>query len=417
MKNFVKSYKSTIILLLAIIAGGIIGLVMGEKASIFKPFGDLFINMMFMIVIPLVFFSITSAIASMTSGKRFGQIMGSMITVFVVTGLIAAIFALAGAKIFPPSEGVNIQMENVEQENADVSIMDQIVQTVTVTDFSALLDRSNMLALIVFSIIMGFAASSLGEKAKPFVSFLQAGNEVMIKMVKIIMYAAPIGLGAYFASLVGEFGPTLLGSYFRAVLYYYPMAIIYFVAFFTIYAYIAGGKTGIKTFWKNTLSPVATSLGTCSSAATLPVNLEATKNMGVPKDIRETVVPLGVSLHKDGSVMGGVLKITFLMGIFGQPVSGFGTYLAIIGMALLVGLVMGAIPQGGMIGEVLILSVFGFPPAALPIIAALSAIIDPPATALNAVGDNPAAMLVARKVEGKDWIESEEKKSAMTTNA
>lgn len=409
MKNFFKSYKSTIILLASIMAGGIIGLVFGEKATVLKPLGDLFINMMFMIVIPLVFFSITSAIASMTSGKRFGKIMTSMVSVFVLTGLIAAVFALMGAKIFPPSEGVSIQMEEVKQENTDISVADQIVQTLSVTDFSALLDRSNMLALIIFSIIMGFAAATAGEKAKPFIAFLQAGNEIMIKMVKIIMYAAPIGLGAYFATLVGEFGPTLLGSYFRAVLYYYPMAIIYFVVFFSIYAYIAGGKKGIGTFWKNTLSPVATSLGTCSSAATLPVNLEAAKNMGVPKDIRETVIPLGVSLHKDGSVMGGVLKITFLLGIFGKPIDGIGTYLMIIGMALLVGLVMGAIPQGGMIGEVLILSVFGFPPAALPIIAALSAIIDPPATTLNAVGDNPASMLVAKSVEGKGWIESEKK--------
>lgn len=409
MKNsFWKSYRFPIILLSAIIIGAIVGLVAGDKAAVIKPLGDLFLNLMFMIVVPLVFFSIASAIASMGNAKRLGKIMGSMLTVFLVTGIIAAVVAIIGVKIFPPADGVLIDMVKPEASSEDFSIGDQIVSTLTVSDFGELFSRSNMLALIVFSVIMGLATSLIGEKGKPFATFLKAGNDVMLKMVQIVMYYAPIGLGAYFAALVGEFGPTLVGSYFRAVLYYYPLAIIYFVVFFTFYAFIGGGKKGIRVFWKNTLSPVVTSIATCSSAATLPVNLEATKKMGVPADIRETTLPLGVSLHKDGSVIGGVLKVTFLFGVFGMNFSGLNTYLLVIGVALLVGMVMGAIPQGGMIGEMLILSLFGFPPEALPIIAAISTIIDPPATLLNVVGDNAASMMVARATEGKDWINEQE---------
>ena len=128
--------------------------------------------------------------------------------------------------------------------------------------------------------------------------------------------------------------------------------------------------------------------------------------MGIKKDIRDTTIPLGAALHKDGSVMGGVLKIVFVFGIFGLDVSGFGTFALIIGVSLLVGIVMGAIPSGGMIGEMLILSLFGLPPEALPIIAAISTLIDPPATLLNASGDNVASMMVSRSVEGKNWLKN-----------
>jgi Na+/H+-dicarboxylate symporter len=126
--------------------------------------------------------------------------------------------------------------------------------------------------------------------------------------------------------------------------------------------------------------------------------------MGISEDIRNTTIPLGAALHKDGSVMGGVLKIVFILAIFDKDIWSGGMFLAIIGCSLLVGLVIGAIPTGGMIGEMLILSMFGLPPEALPIIAVISTLIDPPATLLNATGDNVASMLVNRLVEGKDWL-------------
>lgn len=404
-----KAYRFSFILLGSIIIGSIIGGFYGEKAVVLKPLGDLFLNLMFMVVIPLVFFSISSAIAGMGDAKRFGKVIGWTLGIFLFTSIVASSTALLGVKIFSPSEGVSIELTKPEAADESFTWGDQIVSTISVSDFAELFSRSNMLALIVFAVILGFSTRLIGEKGKPFASFLKSGNEVVLKMVQIIMYYAPIGLGAYFAALVGEFGPTLLGSYFRAALFYYPFAIIYFFVFFTLYAYIGGKRKGVKVFWKNMFSPTITSLATCSSAATLPVNLEATKKMGIPDDISETSVPLGVSLHKDGSVIGGVLKMVFVFGIFGMDFSGINMYLAVGGVAILVGMVMGAIPQGGMIGEMLILSMFGLPPEALPIIAAISTIIDPPATVLNATGDNAASMMVTRMVEGKGWNEAEVK--------
>jgi Na+/H+-dicarboxylate symporter len=285
-----------------------------------------------------------------------------------------------------------------------VSVLGHIVNTFTVNDFGALLSKSNMLQLIVFALLFGLATALTGEKAKPVASFLTAGTAVMMRMVQIIMYYAPIGLGCYFAVIIGDLGPQILEGYLRAFMLYLVVAVIYYFGFFTLYAFLASGKDGIRTFWKHAVAPSITAIATCSSAACIPVNLATVKKMGVPDDISETIIPLGANTHKDGSVFGGVLKIVFLFSLFGRDMTSPSAIVTIIAVAFLVGAVMGAIPSGGMIGEMLILSVFGFPPEVLPIIAVISTIIDAPATLLNSTGNTVSAMMVARLVEGKNWL-------------
>ncbi|MFS0752110.1 dicarboxylate/amino acid:cation symporter [Oceanobacillus sp. 1P07AA] len=407
MKEKFKAYRFPIILLTSIIIGSIIGIVFGEEATIIKPLGDLFINLLFMIVIPLVFFTISSAIAGMNSMKRLGKIMGSMITVFVVTGIIASIFMLVATVIFEPGSGVNISLdtpENVEEQ----SLSEQLVNTFTVPDFVDLFSRDNMLALIVFSVLIGVATGLTGEKGRPFATFLTSASEVFMKIIKLVMYYAPIGLGAYFAALVGEFGAELIGDYAKAIIIYYPVSVLYFAIGFTLYAFLAGGKKGVTRFWKNILAPAATSLGTGSSIAALPVNLQAAKRIGVPKDVRETVLPLGATIHMDGSCLSAMLKIAFVFGVFNLDFSGFDTFLTAIGICLLSGIVMSGIPGGGFMGEMMIITLYGLPMEALPIITAIGVVVDPPATMVNVTGDTVSSMLVTRQIEGKDWMEKSE---------
>ncbi|BAC13238.1 dicarboxylate/amino acid:cation symporter [Oceanobacillus iheyensis] len=407
MKEKFKAYRFPIILLASIIIGSIIGIVFGEDATIIKPLGDLFINLLFMIVIPLVFFTISSAIAAMDSMKRLGKIMGSMITVFVVTGIIASVFMLVATVIFEPGSGVNIPLdtpENVEEQN----LSEQLVNTFTVPDFVDLFSRDNMLALIVFSVLIGVATGLTGEKGRPFATFLTSASEVFMRIIKLVMYYAPIGLGAYFAALVGEFGAELIGDYAKAIIIYYPVSVLYFAIGFTLYAFLAGGKKGVTRFWKNILAPAATSLGTGSSIAALPVNLQAAKRIGVPKDVRETVLPLGATIHMDGSCLSAMLKIAFVFGVFNMDFSGFDTFLTAIGICLLSGIVMSGIPGGGFMGEMMIITLYGLPMEALPIITAIGVVVDPPATMINVTGDTVSSMLVTRKIEGKDWMESSE---------
>lgn len=412
MKALWKNYKSSIILLGSIIIGGVIGGFMGEQATIFKPVGELFLNLLFMTLVPLVFFSVASAIANMGEMKRLGNILKSIIIVFLITAIVSGIITLVGVLIFNPTKGLNSQMFESLMQTAEVTtaeqvgVLQQLVNTVTVPDFYNLLSKSNMLQLILFSIVFGIAAAMVGEKGKIIVSFLQAGSDVMMKIIDLVMKVAPLGLGCYFASIVGELGPQIISGYARSFVLYLILTVIFYFVLFSIYAFIAGGKDGVKIYWANIIPPTVTSLATCSSAASIPVNLAASKKMNVPNDIAETVIPLGANIHKDGSVIGGVLKVTFLFGIFGYNMTSISSIILIIVVAFLVGTVMGAIPGGGMIAEMLIITIFGFSIELLPIIAVISTIIDAPATVLNTTSNTACSMMVARLVEGKDWIKN-----------
>ena len=248
-----------------------------------------------------------------------------------------------------------------------------------------------------------------GEKAKPVIDFLVASNEVINNVVKIIMYYAPIGLGCYFAALVGSFGETIVVGYLKTFVIYTVVAIAFYFIIYTIYAFIAGGKRGVKVFWKNVLPSTVTSLATCSSAASIPVNIECSKKMGVPDDIAETTIPLGTSFHKDGSIIGSVFKIMFLVCLFGTSLATTGDVLGVLGVALLANLLVTAVPiGGGTISEMLIITMMGYPVAALPILTIIATIIDPPATMLNVVGDTVSSMMVTRIVDGKEWINNKD---------
>ena len=255
------------------------------------------------------------------------------------------------------------------------------------------------------SVIVGFAINMSGENAKPVKEFLISANEVVNNVVKIIMYYAPIGLGCYFASFVGSFGETIVVGYLKTFIIYLVVTVAFYFIMYTFYAFLAGGKTGVRRFWKNALTPTATALGTCSSAACIPSNIQASKNIGVPSDIAETTIPLGSSFHKDGSIIGSVFKIMFLIGLFGTSISTAGDIFGVLGVALLANLLITAVPiGGGTISEMLIISMMGYPVAALPILTIIATIIDAPATMLNVVGDTVSSMMVTRVVDGKDWI-------------
>jgi len=414
MKKFLSNYKSTIILLVAIIVGAIVGIIFQEKATILSPLGDLFLNLLLVIIVPLVFLTITTSIAKMKTPKRLGRIMITIITVFVITSLIAVLVGFASTyfiKLVDTEDGEQIreslEMVDETEENTDeLSIADRTVSLLTVNDFSKLLSKDNIIALLVASIVFGIAINMSKEKGEPVLNLLVSANEVIQNVVKIIMYYAPIGLGCYFAAFIGSFGASIAVGYLKTFVIYTVVAFAFYFIVYTIYAFIAGGTKGIKVFWKNVLPSTLTAIGTCSSAASIPVNIESSKKMGVPEDIAETTIPLGTSFHKDGTIIGSVFKIMFLVCLFGTSLATTGDVLGMLGIALLANLLVTAVPiGGGTISEMLIISMMGYPVAALPILTMIATIIDAPATMLNVVGDTSCAMLVTRVVDGKEWID------------
>ena len=417
MKKFLSNYKTTIILLVAIIVGAIVGIIFQEKATILQPLGNIFLNLLLVTIVPLVFLTITTSIAKMKNPKRLGKIMITIIAVFVVTSLIAVLVGFASTyfvKLVNPEDGEKIkasleETDNTEEtEEEDITIADRTVQLLTVNDFSKLLSKDNIIAILVASIICGIAIRMSGEKGNTVLELLISANEVIQNIIKIIMYYAPIGLACYFAALIGTFGASIAVGYLKTFVVYTIVAIAFYFVFYTIYAFIAGGRNGIKLFWKNVIPSTLTSLATCSSAACIPVNVESAKKMGVPDDIAETTIPMGTSFHKDGSMIGSVFKIMFLVCLFGTAINTPGAVLQILGVAIIANLLITGVPiGGGTISEMLIITMMGFPVAALPILTMVATIIDAPATMLNVVGDTVSSMMVTRIVDGKEWIEKD----------
>ena len=405
-KSFLRSYAMSLILLGAIAVGSLVGWRAGERAGVLKPLGDLFLNALFVTVVPLVFFSISSAVAAMAGTGRLLRTLGWMMAVFVVTGVIASLVMVVGVQLYPPAAGASVASQPATQA-AKVDVADKIVQAVSAPDFVELLSRKKMLAMIVFAVLIGLAAGAVGQKGRAFTAFLQSGNEVLMKVVSYVMYYAPIGLAAYFAYLVGVFGPELLGSYGRAMLLYYPLCIAYCLVAFTVYAALAGGAPGVLRFWSNIIPAATTAAATGSSFATIPVNLQAAERVGVPREVSEVVIPIGATIHMDGSCLSAVLKIALLFGIYHMPFAGIETIATAVGIAILSGTVMSGIPGGGFAGEIMIVTIYGFPPEALPIITMIGTLVDPPATMVNAVGDNVASMVIARIMGGRNWMPAE----------
>lgn len=407
MKGFLKNYRSTLILLGSILIGTIVGLVFKEKASVLSPFGDLFLNMLLVIIIPLIFLTISTSIGKMKEQKRIGKILLTIIVVFITTSLISVFVGIATTKSF---NLVNVKDANAIKEtltsdeevtNESVNFLERTVNTISVNDFSKLLTRDNMIALIVFSVLIGISINSSKEKGLKLLEVLESANHVLQKFIKIIMYYAPIGLGCYFASLVGTFGKEIALGYGKTFIIYTVVAVLFYFIFYSLYAFIAAGKKGFTSYWKNILPATFTSLATCSSAASIPVNTSCAKKIGVPSDIADTTIPLGTSFHKDGSIIGSVFKIMFLVYLFNANISTS----KILGVSLLATLLVTAVPiGGGTISEMLIITMLGFPVAALPLLTIIATIIDPPATMLNVVGDSASSMLVTRIIDGKDWL-------------
>ena len=414
MKKLLSNYKSTIILLLSIIIGAIVGFIFKEKATVLSPLGDIFLNLLLVVITPLIFLTITTSISKMKSPKRLGKIVGATFLVFIITSIIAVLIGFASTyfiKLVKPEDGEKIKQSLQEttdeetQENEEIGILKRTASLLTVNDFTKLLSKDNIIALLVFSIIFGLAINITGEKAKPVVDFLESANEIINNVVKLIMYYAPIGLGCYFAALVGSFGEMIVVGYLKTFVIYTIVSILYYLIIYSIYAFVAGGKKGIRLYWKNVLPATATALGTCSSAASIPVNIECSKKIGVPEDVAETAIPLGTSFHKDGSIIGSVFKIMFLVCLFGMNVSTGTGILGVLAIALISTLLVTAVPiGGGTISEMLIITMLGCPTAALPILTIIATIIDAPATMLNVVGDTASSMMISKIVDGKNWL-------------
>lgn len=401
MMKKLKNYKSTIILLLSVVIGSIIGLIMKEDAQVLKPLGDIFLNLLFVSIVPLIFLTITTSMAKIKQVKYFKKIISRIFLIFLFTSFISCMIGIIVTKAIPFVDSSFVEILEGETVKTELNLLQRTTSLLTTTDFYLLLSKDNIVALLIFSILIGLSLRMTKEEGKIVVNFLDVCLKVIHHFIQLIMYYAPIGIGCYFASLVGTFGNQITKGYRNTFLLYLLVSILTYFVVYTIYAYLAGGIKGVKRYYKNILPSTLTALSTCSSAACIPVNIEVSKKIGVKDEVAEMAIPLGTTFHKDGSIIGSVFKIMFLVYLFGIDISIF----ELIFVSLVATLLVTAVPiGGGTISEAFIISFIGAPLTSLPMLTIIATIIDAPATVLNVVGDTTVGMMSSRLLDGKTWM-------------
>lgn len=391
-----RNYIQTALLLLGVSVGAACGALAGPSASIVKPVGEIFLNLTFVLVVPVVFFSAANSVRKLTTQRQLWRVLSRAVLVFLVGSAVAGILTWVVCGFWNPLGGyaTRIPPERTALEGVALGgrdLLGTIENMFTVSDFHMLLSKDNLVPLIVFSALFGAATSLSSAKGESMGRFLESGMEVVMEFMRILMYAAPVCLGCYFADLVGNLGGQIAGSFVNSMLLYLAVTLFLFFGVNSIYVALAGGKDGLSSYWKNITEPSLLAVATCSSAATIPTSIKSAKRMGVDDSVAESVIPLGINLNKDGSVVSSVLKTMFVVSFYG--LEGYGC-LAVVAIAILASLVVGAIPVGGMTAEILICSILGVDPEFAATLLVISTLVDIPATLLNTTDNLVSAVWV-----------------------
>lgn len=384
-------YRSSTALLLALIVGILTGIFFPSIALTIKPIGQIFLNLLFVIIVPLVGIGVMSSIAEMTDLRKLRKLLTIVLCVSVVMALIPAAGILGLAHLFDPAQGVVITLgEEVPKSPNNIDFVNMF----TTDDFAGLMSKSNILALVIVSILGGIAVGQAKERGKAVAELLKSANEVIMNTVGLIMKGAPVGLGAFFAATIAEQDTTLLPTFANTAILFFVAVSVYFVIGSTIYSYIGSGVQGVKLFWKVAAEPSFTALGTCSSLGTLPVTIRAAKNMGIQEEMADICLPLLVNLNKGGVAMITALKIIFIYSVLGLPFT-FDVFITTMVIAVLSAVVISGVP-GGILSSVFITTTLGLPMEVIPMLVVIGTVTDAPSTLLNAVHDLNATQIVER---------------------
>lgn len=396
MKKILKNYRETIKIFCGLILGFFLGVILKEKAIYLAPVGKIFINLLCTLIVPIIFTSIVTSICNINLLK-LKKIFKKLIFVFIIMSLVSALVGLIATisyKFVSDNNHITLVQNNdiIEKNN----IFDNIANSIAVDDFSKILSKNNMVALIVFSIIFALTLNKTNKENVIVIKLINSLNNITLKMLTLIMNYAWIGLGAYFASQIGTFGVNITTDYIKVFIYYSVISVLFAGIFYSIIAILC--NKNLKSFWKESLPVIATSLSTCSSAATIPVSINSCQKLKIDNDITNVTIPIGTNFHKDGSIIDSVFKIMFLVYLFNKPIS----ITTILGMSLISTLLISAVPiGGGTISEILIITSLGFPIESLAILTIIATITDAPATMLNSLGNTTAALFTNKLLEQK----------------
>lgn len=390
-------------IIIATILGAVVGLAMGKPAHMFAPMGDLFMQLIKMVVVPLVLFSLVGGAASLGQSSSAGKIGALTFIYYGVTTAVAVAIGLLFSELFQPGAGIDmaslsgaaVQVDHMEESTKIPGFWETVIGFVPANPVKALVD-GNILQIIVFAMSMGFAISFLDKAKQTFLlNFFNFMTELFIKVMTGIMYIAPIGVFCLMADATGSFGYAVLAKIiYLIVLYVIVLAIITYVMIGGSVAMFSKCTT-YKNFFKSMWKVQVFAFSTASSIATLPLNMNTAINeLGVSKETTSFALPLGATINMNGNAAYYAMAATFIAQMYGMDLS-FAQYVAIIITSTL-----GAVGQAGVPGPTLlvvaVLVSAGIPIDALPILFGVDRIFDMLRTAVNITGDAACATIVDR---------------------
>lgn len=399
----IRNMNLTVKILFGFAAGIIMGLLLGEKAAVLDVFGQIFIKLIRMVVVPLVFFSISTGVASLSNLSDLKRIGTKTICAYVVTTIIACIIGLGVAYLVQPGAGFDIaSYTGTEAEEVASLDVEETILSMFPENIIESMAEGDLLPVIVFAVFLGVACAMLGDKAEAVKKGLSQFSDVMLKITGIVMNYAPIGIFALMACTFGTFGISALLPMLKFVLCTY---LSFFIMLAVVYALIIRFIVGVPVLnsFRKILPIMVTAFSTQSSNGTLPVTLEVTnKKLGVSEKVCSFTLPLGATINMHGTIICLSTAIVFVSkayGIYLSPVQ----IITFIGLATILSIGAPGVPGGFTVTSTILLTSMGMPLDLIGMLSGIDRIIDLGATVTNVTGDVICTMAIAKSENLLDY--------------
>ena len=373
--------------------GIVAGMVAPDMGSTFKPLGQLFINLIRMVVVPLVLCTIVAGSASVGDINKLGRVASKTLIYYFGTTAVAVVLGLVFANIFNPGEGLNIATEGLKAKSATPpKMVDVFLNIIPLNPIDAM-GKGNMLQVIFFAMLFGFGLSAIGERGKTVYAFFDGAAETMIKVTNMVMIYAPVGVFGLIAFTVANHGASVLLPLIKVIGVMYVACLVHVLVCYLPLVRVSGITIG--HFFKLLSAPLMIAFTTCSSAAALATNLIQCQKLGASKPVASFSLPLGNTINMDGTaVYMGVVAI-FVAEIYGIPMP-FDKQFQVLATGILASIGSVGVPGAGLIMSTIVFTQVGIPLEGIAIIAGIDRVMDMARTTMNVLGDATGAIVVSK---------------------
>lgn len=383
-------------IMIGFVLGILVGLVFGPQAAVLNPLGTILTRLLTMVVAPMVLCLLVVAAADVGDGKKLGRMGVKTVAAFLISTAFAIVVGLFFANLFHVGTGVDLSgtVPAVKKSTQDVSLIGTLVNIIPSNPFQSLAQQ-NLLQIIFFALILGFCLMKMGSKGEPLLNIFRVSKEVMGDLTNRILEFTPYGVFGLMATVVGKNGSAIMIPYLKCIAALYLSGFLYVII---VQAGVMGGLIGHISplrFLRTMKEAMAFVFATCSSVATIPINLKCTKNLGVDEDTANFIIPFGAVMNMNGTAIYEAVAVVFTAEIFGIHLS-VTDQLMVMVSATLAAIGTAGIPGSGLVMLTIVLSAAHLPMEAIGLLAGIDRILNMGRVIPNIVGDAASAVVIAK---------------------